>query len=204
VGFDGVGDYDPAIKRFISQDPIGFASGDTNFYGYVGNNPSNLKDPTGKFACGLLFAGADLLYQLYENGGNFRCVNWSEVGLSLLGGGLLNGLTKGAFIWRGSKWSSTWGARSSWMRRNGIMPRSSGQQWHHWAVPQKYYRGNSTLEHIFNQPWNINPINGGFNNWLGGGFWKTKLGAPSWAGETLGGGLLSGGGSNGENCECSQ
>ncbi|HEY4213697.1 MAG TPA: RHS repeat-associated core domain-containing protein [Steroidobacteraceae bacterium] len=39
--------YDPAIGRFISEDPIGFASGDTNFYAYVGNNPVNANDPSG-------------------------------------------------------------------------------------------------------------------------------------------------------------
>ena len=39
--------YDPEIGRFISEDPLGFASGDTNFYAYVGNNPVNFNDPTG-------------------------------------------------------------------------------------------------------------------------------------------------------------
>lgn len=33
--------------RFISRDPIGFAGGDVNLYGYVQNNPTNLKDPSG-------------------------------------------------------------------------------------------------------------------------------------------------------------
>jgi RHS repeat-associated protein len=39
--------YDPAIGRFVSEDPIGFASGDMSFYVYVGNNPVNATDPTG-------------------------------------------------------------------------------------------------------------------------------------------------------------
>jgi len=39
--------YDPMEGRFISKDPIGFAGGDVNLYGYTGNNPINLTDPTG-------------------------------------------------------------------------------------------------------------------------------------------------------------
>ncbi|OMH25755.1 RHS repeat-associated core domain-containing protein [Motiliproteus sp. MSK22-1] len=39
--------YDPTIQRFISRDPIGFESGDCNFYRYVENNPNNLIDPLG-------------------------------------------------------------------------------------------------------------------------------------------------------------
>ncbi|MDF1615822.1 RHS repeat-associated core domain-containing protein, partial [Desulfurivibrio dismutans] len=37
----------PAIGRFISQDPIGFAGGDVNLYGYVLNDPVNWIDPWG-------------------------------------------------------------------------------------------------------------------------------------------------------------
>jgi RHS repeat-associated protein len=39
--------YDPMEGRFISKDPIGFAGGDVNLYGYVQNNPVNLIDPYG-------------------------------------------------------------------------------------------------------------------------------------------------------------
>jgi RHS repeat-associated protein len=39
--------YDPMVGRFISKDPIGFAGGDVNLYGYVQNNPVNQTDPTG-------------------------------------------------------------------------------------------------------------------------------------------------------------
>ncbi|WP_228488064.1 RHS repeat-associated core domain-containing protein [Rhodocyclus gracilis] len=38
--------YDPAIGRFISEDPKGFDAG-INFYAYVGNNPTNANDPSG-------------------------------------------------------------------------------------------------------------------------------------------------------------
>ena len=43
--------YDPEVGRFISEDPIGFAGGDINLYGYVGNNPLNFIDPFGYSAC---------------------------------------------------------------------------------------------------------------------------------------------------------
>ena len=39
--------YDPQIGRFISEDPIGFAGGDVNLYGYVWNSPQNYRDPSG-------------------------------------------------------------------------------------------------------------------------------------------------------------
>ena len=39
--------YDPEVGRFLSRDPIGFASGATNLYGYVQNGPINFVDPFG-------------------------------------------------------------------------------------------------------------------------------------------------------------
>jgi len=38
--------YDPAIGRFISEDPIGFYGG-VNFYRYTSNSPVNFTDPLG-------------------------------------------------------------------------------------------------------------------------------------------------------------
>lgn len=39
--------YDPMEGRFLSKDPISFAGGDVNLYGYVQNNPTNKSDPAG-------------------------------------------------------------------------------------------------------------------------------------------------------------
>lgn len=39
--------YDPAVGKFLSEDPIGFSSSDVNIQRYVGNNPANFTDPTG-------------------------------------------------------------------------------------------------------------------------------------------------------------
>ncbi len=47
--------YDPQVGRFISKDPIGFASGNSVLYGFVGNNPVNFVDPTGLAGCTIGF-----------------------------------------------------------------------------------------------------------------------------------------------------
>ena len=39
--------YDPSIGRWLTPDPIGFAGGDVNLYGFVGNAPTNYVDPSG-------------------------------------------------------------------------------------------------------------------------------------------------------------
>lgn len=39
--------YDGNLGRFISEDPIGFAGGDVNLFGYVKNNAVNKIDPFG-------------------------------------------------------------------------------------------------------------------------------------------------------------
>lgn len=39
--------YAPELKRFITEDPIRFESGDVNWYRYVGNDPVNVTDPLG-------------------------------------------------------------------------------------------------------------------------------------------------------------
>jgi RHS repeat-associated protein len=44
----GARDYDAETGRWTSKDPIGFAGGDTNLYGYVLNDPVNFVDPNGQ------------------------------------------------------------------------------------------------------------------------------------------------------------
>jgi RHS repeat-associated protein len=45
----GFRDYDPEVGRWTAKDPIGFAGGDTDLYGYVQGNPINFIDPWGFF-----------------------------------------------------------------------------------------------------------------------------------------------------------
>ena len=42
--------YSPSEGRFLSEDPIGFNSGDVNHYRYVFNNPMKLTDPSGRIS----------------------------------------------------------------------------------------------------------------------------------------------------------
>jgi RHS repeat-associated protein len=63
--------YSPSLQRFIGQDPIGFAAGDPNLYGYALSNPVTLKDPSGRFvplivlAIGGVFGGGAAAYSNY-------------------------------------------------------------------------------------------------------------------------------------------
>jgi RHS repeat-associated protein len=45
----GARDYDPQTGRWTAKDPILFAGGDSNLFGYVQNNPVNFVDPSGLF-----------------------------------------------------------------------------------------------------------------------------------------------------------
>ncbi len=58
--------YDPTVGRWLSNDPIGFAAGDTNLQRYVGNSPTNYVDPTGLLQVGLFWDGALLGAQHYQ------------------------------------------------------------------------------------------------------------------------------------------
>ena len=56
--------YNPALHRFISEDPLGFGGGDVNLHAYALNSPSNFRDPSGKsvpLACAIGGAGNTVL-----------------------------------------------------------------------------------------------------------------------------------------------
>jgi RHS repeat-associated protein len=79
--------YDPVLKRFVSEDPIGLAGG-WNGYGYVGGDPISYLDPTGNygvvgflgaasFNLGMQIGGAML--QGADFGTALKCVNVIDV-----------------------------------------------------------------------------------------------------------------------------
>ena len=49
--------YDPQVRRFISEDQIGFEGGDLNLYAYVQNNPINKVDPLGLWNVNFNYTG---------------------------------------------------------------------------------------------------------------------------------------------------
>ena len=55
----GFRDYDPEVGRWTAKDPIGFAGGDADLYGYCLNDPVSKVDPTGEFVP-LVIAGVAL------------------------------------------------------------------------------------------------------------------------------------------------
>lgn len=79
----GAREYDPSIGRFLSKDPLGFASEDTNFYTYVYNDPVNKIDPSGLFmnfvASCLLSGGIEVVYQVAVEQRHFGCIDWTSV-----------------------------------------------------------------------------------------------------------------------------
>ncbi len=66
--------YDSKLGRFISEDPIGFGGGDSNFYRYVQNRAIVAKDPSGSIP--LLPIVADLIVTAVEifNGAFVICL----------------------------------------------------------------------------------------------------------------------------------
>uniref|UniRef100_UPI004056DD9B RHS repeat-associated core domain-containing protein n=1 Tax=Candidatus Electronema sp. TaxID=2698783 RepID=UPI004056DD9B len=208
--------YSPGMGRWINRDPIGEAGGG-NLYGFVGNDPVNWIDPYGEFGLlgAVLGGGVDLALQLASNGGRIECVKWGQVaisaGLGAIGGGLTNGLIKGAFRFK-NVGSNTWSATKHWGRAKNIkaLQVKIGQQRHHWLFQQNQGWGKNISNKIRNQPWNINPVSAEFNNWMSKGNTNLRslLGAPPWARGVAGGSALSGIGAvvntldGGNDCEC--
>lgn len=76
-------DYDPQTGQFTSQDPLGLAAGDSNFYRYVGNNAVNTTDPSGN----------DDQAQIVNQNGTLTLHNSQHVPVDVLIGTMLGGTT---------------------------------------------------------------------------------------------------------------
>jgi RHS repeat-associated protein len=74
--------YDPTTGRYTQPDPLGFVDG-PSVYAYAGNSPFTLVDREGrwgKYAAGAaLGAAGNVATQLYNNGGNWRCIEIKPV-----------------------------------------------------------------------------------------------------------------------------
>jgi RHS repeat-associated protein len=104
--------YDANLGRFISEDPIGFAGGDINLYGYVKNNPVNFIDSTGNIplplitaAVGGLFGGIGTIIGkglnnwvcrkgFFDGAGDWNSGYWQDVAIGI-GGGIVTGALMG-------------------------------------------------------------------------------------------------------------
>jgi RHS repeat-associated protein len=101
TGLDEIGSryYDPAIGRFISQDPSGLASGSINPYEYAGDDPVNLNDPSG--LCGSWCQGAVDVGAGFLNGATFGLFHIQPpycgpgLGFAYGAGNILGGLAAG-------------------------------------------------------------------------------------------------------------
>ncbi len=58
--------YSPELQRFISEDPIGFKSGDVNFYTYIKNQPINWVDPLGLFCIQIWSTTTGYQFDIYR------------------------------------------------------------------------------------------------------------------------------------------
>ena len=79
----------PTLQRFISEDPLEFAAGDSNLYAYVLNNPTAYTDPTGEFPwaaplIGCLIGGGSSAAGDYMSG---RKINWPAAAAGCAAGG---------------------------------------------------------------------------------------------------------------------
>ena len=59
--------YDSIIGRFINEDPLGFAGGDSNLFRYVQNDPVNFVDPLGLMGSGNSKNPKDIVSDAYRD-----------------------------------------------------------------------------------------------------------------------------------------
>ena len=92
----GYRDYDPETGRWTARDPIGFAGGDTNLYGYVLGDPINFIDSNG-------LAGMDWLWGAIYNATGGATVPQGVVDAAAgFGDALSFGLTDKIRDWNGT------------------------------------------------------------------------------------------------------
>jgi RHS repeat-associated protein len=128
--------YDPSIGRFLSEDPLGFAAGDTNFYAYAFSSPTNNRDPSGQvvplIVGGLLLAYAAVeiglsIYDVYDTVDTLTDPERDTLDKIIAGGGLV----VGAFCPGGGY--GTIGKKGRQFLKNPVLDRSGKM---HGALPR--------------------------------------------------------------------
>ncbi len=82
----GARDYDASTGRWTSKDPIRFAGGDSNIYGYVFSDPVNFIDPTGKFLFNIVSGAIGAAIGALEAASNSNATFGSILKGALIGG----------------------------------------------------------------------------------------------------------------------
>ncbi|MEO7730872.1 MAG: RHS repeat-associated core domain-containing protein [Kofleriaceae bacterium] len=86
--------YMPGTARFVSEDPIGWTSGQANNYAYVGGNPIDFRDPFGlEVASGFENVSAGI-----GDGLTFGLTRWSRKKLGIDGVNTCSGLYAGGIV----------------------------------------------------------------------------------------------------------
>ena len=80
--------YDPGRARFVSEDPIEFASGDPNLYGYVNASPLSYRDPSGLLIAQAIGGGLGFAFGAYAAYANDPNASWGTIAQSAAVGAL--------------------------------------------------------------------------------------------------------------------
>jgi RHS repeat-associated protein len=76
----GAREYDPALGRWLSRDPIDFAGGDANLYGYVLGDPVGWVDPEGLETWGFSLPNMNIDGNVVVDGGAQQMFVWDDKG----------------------------------------------------------------------------------------------------------------------------
>jgi RHS repeat-associated protein len=103
----GYRDYDPDVARWTAKDPIGFAGGDTDLYGYCLSDPVDFADPNGLAIVQVAGTVIGMGISIVSNYGDFSSgrISGTDYALSI-GLGALTGLasTLGGGLITGALW----------------------------------------------------------------------------------------------------
>jgi RHS repeat-associated protein len=171
----GARDYDADTGRWTNKDPIRFAGGDANLYGYVLGDPVQFIDPSGEipqgvvdFAAGfgdvISFGLTDVIRDMMRTNsavdkcsGSYSAGEWSGVGYSILAGG--------AAGWKAAGQKATGKEFSHWIpnRMGGSRSKWNGdfvsKATHALSDPYRYrfmprtWKASNPMPNVVSQQW---------------------------------------------------